>query len=151
MQWMFAPTIALSAYLFFRGHDLPGGGFAAGVTLAVGFLMQYIAANVRWIESRLTVLPIRWIGWGLLIAAATGMGAWLFGYPFLTAHSQYLDIPIIGRVPAASALFFDLGVFLLVVGATVLMLIAIAHQSLRSARARELDEARAKEEDEEVA
>ena len=133
MQWMFAPIITLSAYLFFRGHDLPGGGFAAGVTLAVAILLQYVAANVRWVEARLTVLPIRWMATGLTVAAAVGAGSWLFGYPFLTAHAQYLDLPVIGKVPFSTAMLFDFGVFALVLGAIVLMLIAIAHQSLRVA------------------
>jgi multicomponent K+:H+ antiporter subunit A len=140
MQWMFAPIVALSAYLFFRGHDLPGGGFAAGITLAIGLLLQYLAANVRWVEMRLTILPTRWMGIGLLIAGGTGAGSWLFGYPFLTAHAQYITVPLIGEVPAATALLFDAGVFGLVVGATVLMLIAIAHQSLRSERMRAHDD-----------
>ncbi len=133
MQWLFAPIIALSAYLFFRGHDLPGGGFAAGVTLAVGLLLQYVAANVRWVEARLTILPVRWMGTGLCIAAAVGAGAWIFGKPFLTTHYRYLEMPLIGKVPASTAMLFDVGVFSLVVGAIVLMLIAIAHQTLRVA------------------
>jgi len=141
MQWMFAPIIALSAYLFFRGHDLPGGGFAAGITLAIGLLLQYLAASVRWIEMRLIILPIRWMGIGLLIATGTGAGSWLFGYPFLTMHARYVDLPFIGEVPAATALLFDAGVFGVVVGAVVLMLIAIAHQSLRSERLRSQEEA----------
>ena len=140
MQWMFPVMIVLSAYLFFRGHDLPGGGFSAGVTLAVALLLQYLAANVRWIEARLVIRPIRWMGIGLLIAGGTGMGAWLFGYPFLTAHAQYVDLPVIGEIPAATAMVFDLGVYAVVVGATVLMLIAIAHQSLRLTRPRAKDE-----------
>lgn len=64
------------------------------------------------------------------------MGSWLFGFPFLTTYSSHLEIPLIGQLSMATALFFDLGVLLLVVGATALMLIAIAHQSLRSHRAR---------------
>lgn len=139
MLWMFPVLMTIAAYFFFRGHDLPGGGFAAGITMAIAFLLQYLAANVRWVESRLTVLPIRWMGIGLLIAVGTGMGSWIFGYPFLTAHARYVSVPLIGDVPAATALLFDLGVFALVMGATVLMLIAIAHQSLRAARLREQD------------
>ena len=131
MQWLFAPIIALSAYLFFRGHDLPGGGFAAGVTLAIGLLLQYLATDVRWIEARLTVLPVRWMAVGLAVASATGAGAWIVGYPFLSQHYRYLDIPVIGQVPASTAMLFDFGVYALVVGSVVLMLIAIAHQSLR--------------------
>ncbi|WP_112310884.1 monovalent cation/H+ antiporter subunit A [Pseudogemmobacter bohemicus] len=145
MRWMFPVTLVIAAYLFLRGHDLPGGGFSAGVTVAIGLLLQYIGSNVRWIEARIIILPIRWMGIGLLIATATGIGAWLFGYPFLTAHARYLDIPLIGKVPMATAMLFDLGVFLAVVGATVLLLIAIAHQSLRAARLRELEEEKAEE------
>jgi len=136
MQWMFPLIVALSMYLFLRGHDLPGGGFAAGVAFAIGLLLQYLATDVRWVESRITILPVRWIGLGLMIAVGTGMGSFLFGYPFLTAHAQYVTIPLIGQVPAATALAFDLGVFATVVGATVLIQVAIAHQSLRSARLR---------------
>jgi multicomponent K+:H+ antiporter subunit A len=112
------------------------------VALAIGFMLQYLAANARWVEDRLRILPVRWIGFGLLVAAATGMGSWLFGYPFLTGHARYLSVQYLGDVPLATALLFDLGVFALVVGATVLILVAIAHQSLRSSRVRAHDEAR---------
>ncbi|MFC3629718.1 monovalent cation/H+ antiporter subunit A [Paracoccus angustae] len=145
MVWMFPVLIMVAGYFFFRGHDLPGGGFAAGVTLAIAFLIQYIGTNVRWVESRITVLPIRWMGIGLLIAGATGMGAWLFGYPFLTAHARYVHVPLVGDVPAATAMLFDIGVFATVMGAVVLMLVAIAHQSLRASRRREQDEVPRKE------
>ncbi|MGH6760992.1 MAG: monovalent cation/H+ antiporter subunit A [Phyllobacterium sp.] len=135
MQWLFPVIIVLAIYLFMRGHDLPGGGFAAGIAMAINFILQYLAAGSLWVEERLRIRPIRWMGLGLLISTVTGMGAWALGYPFLTTHSQYLDIPLIGKVPAASALLFDLGVFSLVVGATALILVALAHQSIRSHRA----------------
>ena len=95
---------------------------------------------MRWVEDRLRILPVRWMGAGLLIAAATGAGALLFGYPFLTASARYVTLPVIGDVPLATALLFDLGVFALVVGATVVVLIALAHQSLRRGRARAQEE-----------
>lgn len=135
MHWLFPVIIAFAAYLFVRGHDLPGGGFVAGIAMAAAFILQYMAANTRWVEDRLRVLPVNWMGLGLLLAASTGAGSWLFGYSFLTSHSQYLDLPFIGPIPAATAILFDLGVFVLVVGATVLMLIALAHQSTRRLRA----------------
>jgi multicomponent K+:H+ antiporter subunit A len=134
MQWLFPVIIIVAIYLFLRGHDLPGGGFAAGVTMSIALILQYMAGGTRWIEARLRVRPINWIGLGLLCAAFTGMGAWLFSHPFLTSYFQYLDLPTIGKVPAATALLFDLGVFAVVVGATVLILIALAHQSVRSSR-----------------
>jgi multicomponent K+:H+ antiporter subunit A len=135
MMALLFPVVAIVAgYLLLRGHDLPGGGFVAGITMAVAFILQYMARGTAWVEAHLRVLPVRWMGFGLLLAAGTGAAAWLFGRPFLTSSFSYVEIPLIGAVPMASALLFDLGVFALVVGATVLMLIAIAHQSLRSRR-----------------
>ncbi len=139
MQWLFPVIITFAVYLFMRGHDMPGGGFSAGLTLSIAFLLQYLAGGTRWAEDRIRILPLRWMGAGILIAAATGIGAWLLGHPFLTSHFRYLEIPLIGKVPAASALLFDLGVFLLVVGATVLILVALAHQSIRINRLRAHD------------
>jgi multicomponent K+:H+ antiporter subunit A len=134
MRLMF-PFVAVTAfYLFLRGHDLPGGGFAAGLVMAISFILQYMSQGARWVESRLSIRPLLWIGLGLFLAVATGMGSLLFGYPFLTSHSMYLQVPLLGRIPLATALFFDLGVFLLVVGTTALILIALAHQSLRTHR-----------------
>ncbi|TCK28867.1 multisubunit potassium/proton antiporter PhaA subunit /multisubunit potassium/proton antiporter PhaB subunit [Ancylobacter aquaticus] len=135
MHWLFPVIAVMAVYLFMRGHDLPGGGFAAGITLSIAFVVQYMASGARWVEDHLRVLPLRWMGLGLLTSCATGVGSWWFGYPFLTSHFQYVEVPFIGKMPAASALLFDLGVFALVVGATVLILIALAHQSLRSSRA----------------
>src|SRR5690606_22460715 len=62
MQWMFPVVITFAVYIFMRGHDLPGGGFAAGITMAIAFLLQYLAGGVRWAEDRLRVLPLRWMG-----------------------------------------------------------------------------------------
>jgi multicomponent K+:H+ antiporter subunit A len=102
--------------------------------MTAAFILQYMAVGTRWLEDRLRILPLLWMGIGLLLAVAAGVGSWLFGYPFLTSHTRYLDLPLVGEVPFASAILFDLGVFSLVVGATVLMLIAIAHQSIRRLR-----------------
>jgi multicomponent K+:H+ antiporter subunit A len=130
------PVISLVAvYLLLRGHDLPGGGFVAGLTAATALIVQYMIGGTRWIEDRLRIQPLRWIGLGLLLATGTGLAAWLFGRPFLTSYFDYAELPVIGAVPVASALLFDLGVFALVVGATALMLIALAHQSVRGHRA----------------
>jgi len=134
MQWLFPVIIVLALHIFLRGHDQPGGGFAAGIIMSIGFILQYMAGGTRWVEDRLRILPVRWIGAGLLLALLTGLGSFVFGYPFLTTAFQYADLPLIGRVPMATALIFDLGVFSLVVGATVLILIALAHQSVRSPR-----------------
>ncbi|MGE3149475.1 MAG: MnhB domain-containing protein, partial [Pseudorhodoplanes sp.] len=91
------------------------------------------------VEARLRVRPLRWMGSGLLLAGATGASAWLPGLPFLTSLSAHVEVPLIGDVPLASVLLFDLGVLSLVLGATVLILIAMAHQSLRSQRPQSAD------------
>jgi multicomponent K+:H+ antiporter subunit A len=134
MRMMFPVTMVLSLYLLLRGHNLPGGGFVAGITLAVGVILQYMAGGTRWAEERLAIRPVRWLATGLCFALATGAGAWLFGYPFLTSHVLHLELPLAGGLHVPSAFFFDLGVFLLVVGATGLVLIALAHQSTRAHR-----------------
>ncbi|CDZ52891.1 Putative monovalent cation/H+ antiporter subunit A [Neorhizobium galegae bv. orientalis] len=145
MTWLFPVIITFAVYIFMRGHDMPGGGFSAGLTLSIAFLLQYLAGGTRWAEDRLRILPLRWMGAGLLTAVSTGIGAWFFGYPFLTSHFQYVELPLIGKMPAATALLFDFGVFSLVVGSTVLILVALAHQSIRINRLRAIDAARTEE------
>jgi multicomponent K+:H+ antiporter subunit A len=131
MRLMFPAIALLAAYLLLRGHNLPGGGFVAGLTLAAAVILQYMAGGTRWTESRLTIRPLRWMGIGLLLAGAAGAGSWLFGYPFLTSHTAHVRVPVLGELHLPSAILFDLGVFSLVVGATGLLLIALAHQSVR--------------------
>jgi multicomponent K+:H+ antiporter subunit A len=134
VQLMFPVILLFGVHLFLRGHDLPGGGFAAGITVSVALILLYMARGARWVETHLRVQPVRWIGAGLLLAVGTGLGSLLFGHPFLTSHFQYAQLPLLGRIPLATAVLFDLGVFCLVVGATTLMLVALAHQSLRRPR-----------------
>lgn len=140
MQWLFPIIITLSLYLLIRGHDLPGGGFAGGITASVGILLLYMAGGTRWVEARLNIQPVRWISVGLLSAVFTGLAAIVFGKSFLKTYFDYLTVPIIGDIPIASALIFDIGVYSVVVGTTVLMLIAIAHQSIRSPRMKKAPE-----------
>ncbi len=129
------PFIALfAAHLFLRGHDEPGGGFVAGLVFALALVLQYLISGTTWVEAHMPLSPQRWIAFGLLLALGTGLGAVAFGYPFLTSHTAHLTLPALGTLPLPSALFFDTGVALLVVGATLLMLTAIAHQSVRSDR-----------------
>ncbi|MDN4056661.1 monovalent cation/H+ antiporter subunit A [Massilia sp. YIM B02769] len=124
----------IAVYFFMRGHNLPGGGFVAGLIFATALIVQYMMAGTDWVESHLRLRPHRWIGFGLLTACLTGIGAWFFGYPFLTSHTAHVSLPLLGEIHIPSAFVFDLGVFLVVVGTTMLILVALAHQSLRSHR-----------------
>ena len=127
--------LLVGAYLFFRGHNLPGGGFVAGLVVATMFILQYIVSGTWWVESRLPLNPPRWIAAGLLLAAGTGIGSITLGFPLLTTHTAHFTLPLVGDVHLPSALLFDTGVFALVVGSTLLILTALAHQSVRHGRA----------------
>ena len=116
-------SLLVSIFIFLRGHNLPGGGFIAGLVTAVAMIMQYLANGVAWTQSRLPANTHPLIAAGLGIAVATGLASWLFGYPFLTSTFGHFQLPLIGEFELASAMAFDLGVYLVVVGATLLILI----------------------------
>ncbi|MCX8006273.1 MAG: DUF4040 domain-containing protein, partial [Burkholderiaceae bacterium] len=118
-------AILLSLYLFLRGHNQPGGGFIAGLVLALALVLLYVAHGQQWVDARLRTDWRVWIAAGLLAAAGCGAASLLFGAPFLTSTYVYLPLPIIGAVPLASALVFDLGVYLTVAGATMAALVSI--------------------------
>ncbi len=127
-------AVVIAVYLFMRGHNSPGGGFVAGLVLSTAFIVQYIVSGTLWVEARMPLAPPRWIATGLLIAAGTGIGSFVAGYPFLTTHVWHFTLPWIGELHLASALFYDIGVFTLVVGATLLILTALGHQAVRGRR-----------------
>jgi multicomponent K+:H+ antiporter subunit A len=124
----------VSVYFLLRGHQAPGGGFVGGLVMATAVIAQYMVGGTMWVESRLRVHPLTWMGFGLLAAAAAGILAFGSSLPFLTARTIDLHLPILGDIHLSSVLLFDLGVYMLVIGATVLMLVVLAHQSLRSPR-----------------
>lgn len=119
-------ALMVAAYIFFRGHNLPGGGFIAGLIAAIALLMQYMASGFSWAAERQRVFYHGIIGSGVLIAAATGMGSWFSGSAFLTSDFGYLNWPPLKEFEWATAALFDLGVFLAVVGAVLLALESLA-------------------------
>ncbi|WP_421553362.1 monovalent cation/H+ antiporter subunit A [Pseudomonas yamanorum] len=125
-------ALVVSFYLFMRGHNQPGGGFVAGLVMSVAFILQYMVAGTQWVEAQMSLRPMRWMGFGLLSATLTGLGALFAGYPFLTTHTWHFSLPLLGDIHVASALFFDVGVYAMVVGSTLLMLTALGHQSVRA-------------------
>lgn len=118
-------ALLVSVYIFLRGHNLPGGGFIAGLVTAIAFILQYIAHGSEWIAKRFTMNYRKIIASGILIAMATGVGSWFFDRPFLTSWFDYFDIPGIGEIELASAMIFDLGVYITVVGATMMILASL--------------------------
>ena len=116
-------ALLVSAYLLLRGHNLPGGGFIAGLVTAVALIMQYLANGVAWTHARLPADLHPLISGGLALATLTGVASLAFGQPFLTSTFGHFHWPLIGDVELASAMAFDLGVYLVVVGTTLLILI----------------------------
>ncbi|HCE40744.1 MAG TPA: monovalent cation/H+ antiporter subunit A, partial [Alcanivorax sp.] len=123
-------ALLISVYIFLRGHNLPGGGFIAGLITSVALLLQYVASGVEWVHRRMPGDYHPVVAVGLLLAGVTGLGSWFFGHPFLTSTFDHVHWPLVGEFELASAMLFDTGVFLTVVGATLLMLANLGKLSL---------------------
>ena len=117
--------LLISAYIFMRGHNLPGGGFIAGLITSIALIQQYLAHGVDSMAKRVSVSYHYMIAIGLTIAGLTGLGSWIFGRPFLTSWFEYVSLPWIGKFELASALVFDIGVYFTVIGATLLILASL--------------------------
>ncbi len=131
-------ALLISVFIFLRGHNLPGGGFIAGLITAVALALQYIASGVAWVEQRLPLNYQRMAGAGVLIATLTGLGSWVFGRPFLTSAFGHFELPLVGEFELATAMLFDLGVYLTVVGSTQLVLTRLGKLSLVPAASKEI-------------
>ncbi|MEM7613927.1 MAG: hydrogen gas-evolving membrane-bound hydrogenase subunit E, partial [Pseudomonadota bacterium] len=119
-------------YIFLRGHNEPGGGFIAGLVVSIGVVMQYMASGFTWASARLRYPYHGVIGAGVLIAGLTGIGSWFAGKPFMTTAFDYFRIPPFNEFELATALLFDLGVFLSVVGAVMLSLESFSRLARRA-------------------
>ncbi|UWR21594.1 monovalent cation/H+ antiporter subunit A [Sulfitobacter sp. S190] len=113
-------VIMVGFYIFWRGHNEPGGGFISGLVVSIGLLMQYMASGYNWATDRQRYPHHGVIGAGVLVAGLTGIGSWFVGKPFLTSDFTYVRIPPFQEFELATAALFDLGVFLAVVGAVML-------------------------------
>jgi multicomponent K+:H+ antiporter subunit A len=128
-RWLLPLALAVSVFVLFRGHNEPGGGFVGGLIVSVALVMQQMARGAAWTTARVPLDHTRLAAVGLLMAGVTGAGAWWVGQPFLTSAHAEPVVPLLGRVPLASAAIFDVGVYLAVVGATMLMLESLARAS----------------------
>lgn len=115
-------ALLVSAYIFLRGHNLPGGGFIAGLITSVALILQYVSSGLAWMQQRLNWDYRGVAAAGVLVAALTGLGSLAFGYPFLTSSFTHVHWPVMGEFELATAAVFDLGVYVTVVGATLLIL-----------------------------
>ncbi|MEK0145901.1 Na+/H+ antiporter subunit A [Corynebacterium yonathiae] len=139
---LFPSMVALSFYFFFAGHNAPGGGFAGGLVAALALILRYLAGGRAELEETLPIDAGRTMGTGLLLSALAAVTPMFFGHPPLTSGYTSPEIPLIGKVSLPSALVFDAGVYLIVVGLTLYILNSLGakldeEEDMRKQRARD--------------
>ncbi|MGM8365053.1 Na(+)/H(+) antiporter subunit B [Virgibacillus sp. W0181] len=118
--------LGFAFYLLMAGHNSPGGGFVGGLTTSAAILLMYMSYGKHTVEKILPINFITLVPIGLLIAVLTGLGSLLFGVPFLTQTFGHITVPFFGELELATAMLFDIGVFLTVLGTTVTIILTIA-------------------------
>ncbi|MCB6179623.1 monovalent cation/H+ antiporter subunit A [Rhodobacter sp. Har01] len=126
LRFLLPVALTVALYLFLRGHNLPGGGFVAGLVTAIALLLQYLASGYVRSDARRRFDSHAFIAAGVLIATATGAAALGFGLPFLTSGYTYVHLPGLEQFELATAALFDLGVFFCVLGAVLLSIATIS-------------------------
>jgi multicomponent Na+:H+ antiporter subunit A len=115
-RMIFPLIMVLSAYFFFAGHNTPGGGFAGGLTAGLALVLRYLAGGRYELGETLPLDAGKILGVGLGLSAGTAVASLLVGAPVLSSALIQLDVPVLGTVKFVTALFFDLGVYMIVVG-----------------------------------
>lgn len=139
---LFPSMMALSVFFFFVGHNAPGGGFAGGLVAALALTLRYLAGGRAELEEALPVDGGRIMASGLLASMAAVIWPLALGRPPLTSAYASVDVPFIGSVSLPSALLFDAGVYLIVIGLTMYVLTSLGgkldeEEEARKQRARD--------------
>ena len=113
---IFPTMMVLSVFLFVAGHNNPGGGFAGGLVAGLALVLRYLAGGRYEIGEAVPVDAGRILGLGLLLAAGTATASLLLGAPVLSSAFLEFRLPVFGPVTVVTAMFFDAGVYLIVVG-----------------------------------
>jgi multicomponent Na+:H+ antiporter subunit A len=115
-RMIFPLIMVLSAYFFFTGHNTPGGGFAGGLTAGLALVLRYLAGGRYELGETLPLDAGKILGVGLGLSAGTAVASLFLGAPVLSSATIQFTVPVLGQVKFVTALFFDLGVYLIVVG-----------------------------------
>ncbi|WP_246939654.1 Na(+)/H(+) antiporter subunit B [Bacillus pinisoli] len=118
--------LAFSFKLFLAGHNMPGGGFIGGLMTSGAIILMYLTYGIGPINKVFRVPFTILVAIGLSIAVATGIGSFIFGQPFLSHTDGYFYLPILGKSHLATAVLFDVGVYLTVIGVTMTIILSIA-------------------------
>lgn len=124
-------ALVLSLFLLFAGHNSPGGGFIGGLVAASALVLRYVAGQAERVDSVARIRPSTLLGLGLLLAGLTGSAGWLWGSEFLTSQKFQAVLPLLGKVKATSALTFDIGVYLIVLGLGLVILRSLGAEAER--------------------
>ncbi|MEH7379346.1 Na(+)/H(+) antiporter subunit B [Bacillus sp. JJ1533] len=111
--------------LFISGHHHPGGGFIGGLTFSAGLVLLFLTYDIETVRQNLPLDFKVVAAIGVLIAVGTGIGSTLFGAPFLTQTFGYIELPVFGETELASAVLFDVGVALAVIGTSLTIIMSI--------------------------
>jgi multicomponent Na+:H+ antiporter subunit B len=125
---MLPVLLLFSIFVLVRGHNDPGGGFTGGLVAASAFALYALGASVAGARQALRLDPHNLVGAGLLLALGSGMWALFIGKPFLTEQWVLLHIPTLGEIEIGTPLIFDVGVYLVVLGVTLMIVLALAEE-----------------------
>ncbi|HET8993314.1 MULTISPECIES: Na+/H+ antiporter subunit A [unclassified Rhodococcus (in: high G+C Gram-positive bacteria)] len=113
---VFPTMMVLSVYFFFAGHNAPGGGFSGGLVAGLALVLRYLAGGRYELGEAVPIDAGKILGLGLTLSAGTGLFSLFLGAPVLSSAVLEVTLPLIGDIKLVTALFFDLGVYLIVVG-----------------------------------
>lgn len=116
VRLLFHTMIVYSAFLLFSGHNQPGGGFAAGLVTGIALAVRYLAGGRYELGEAAPVQPGVLLGTGLFLSAGVGLAALFLGGNVLESWILEFSLPVWGDVKLVTSLFFDVGVYLVVVG-----------------------------------
>jgi multicomponent Na+:H+ antiporter subunit A len=120
--------LLFSVFLLIRGHNEPGGGFVGGLVAAAGFALYAIAFDTSAARRALRVSQHVLIGAGLGLAAVAGVAPMFVGDSFLTSHHGYVRFPGLGQFELSSILVFDFGIYLVVLGVTLMIILNLGEE-----------------------
>jgi len=122
------PLMVFSLYLLFAGHNQPGGGFAGGLVGGAAVLLAWSAGGSQMVRGILPVRASTLLGAGLVVAALTGFVPLVAGSAYLESGYLVMSIPLVGDLKVTSALAFDVGVYLVVVGMSLGLVRALGEE-----------------------
>ena len=128
-RFLFPLLLLFSVFLLLRGHNAPGGGFAGGLVAAAAYALYAIATDAPETRRALRFEPRSFIGFGLLLALCSGLPSLLTGQPYMTGRWGYVNVPQFFKIELGTPLFFDIGVYLVVLGVTLMIILPMEEEA----------------------